>query len=156
MKSMSSLPLLFIFLVFTQARVIINEFDYGDADFVELFNQDDNSSYDLSSFELDILDDMQPTYRLLLPSYVIPPKGYFVVCGNAQKIAKYSTMCNWDLALSTPFVSQNSPSAVVLFNTVVVDTVSYRGATTGYTEGNPVGSDDNGILFDVGTYFGVI
>lgn len=126
-------------------RPVINEIDYDQpssdtAEFVEIKNRGTEAG-DLSRVTLLLINgNGGSTYGSIdLPSVVLAPGEYFVVCKDASTVAT----CD-QVALSS--IQNGSPDAVALsVDGVIVDAVSYEGDTVApYTEGSGAGLFDSG------------
>ncbi len=133
--------------------LVINEIDYDqpgldDAEFIELKNITDHS-INLSLYRLLLINGSvfpPSAYQTIdLPDINLAASDYFVVCGTSASVP------NCDLNILT-LIQNGSPDAVTLYSeSVLIDTVSYEGDTSGYTEGmGIIVPGDDGIAFDSG------
>ncbi len=125
--------------------LVVNEIDYlqqrevDDAEFVELFNRGDRP-LELGRYALLGIDSQGEVYRRVeLPTRLLAPGGYFVVCGLTDRVP------NCDFAVIEPhvdiwrdFMSLEGPAAVALVKAgsqssldLLVDSVSYDGNVPG-------------------------
>ena len=126
-------------------RPVINEIDYDQpgsdtAEFIEIMNRGTEAGNLSSVTVLLINGNGGSTYGSFdLPSVVLAPGEYFVVCKDVSTVAT----CDLD-ALSS--IQNGAPDAVALsVDGVIVDAVSYEGDTVApYTEGSGVGLADSG------------
>ena len=130
----------------THAALVINEFDYDQpgtdtAEFIELLNTG-NTSVSLDSYYIDLINgNSSSSYRTIdLTGFSIDANGYFVVCGDASQVAN----CNYSFTTSSSWFQNGSPDAVALYSaTTIVDSVSYEGHLSPFTEGNSLAVEDN-------------
>jgi predicted extracellular nuclease len=126
---------------------VINEIDYDQpssdfAEFIEIKNRGTEAG-DLATVTLELINGSgggAVSYgSFVLPSVVLNPGEYFVVCENAATVA----VCDLDILSS---IQNGAPDAVaLLIGGAVVDTVSYEGDTAApYTEGSGSGLEDSG------------
>lgn len=127
------------------AAVIINEVDYDQpgsdtSEFIELFNTSSNSiSLDQHLLEL-INGTNNSSYRSIeLSGFSLAAGDYLVICGDS------SLVLNCDLELGTSSWLQNgAPDGVALYSSnVLVDSMSYEGQLTGFTEGSSISIADS-------------
>jgi len=134
------------------ATLVINEIDYDQpmtdgAEFIELKNIGE-ANVNLDSVVLVLVNGTgggAAVYESIdLPAVIVPPGGYYVVCGNAATVAN----CNLDLPPETDPVMNGSPDAVGLAQDgIIIDAVSYEGNTGApYTEGSGVGLEDDSTV----------
>lgn len=125
--------------------VVINELDYDtpgtdSAEFVELYNSS-GAPIDLSanSCELQLVNGSNDTIYDTIPlTGILNPNDFFVICGDSANVAN----CDIDDDPNTNFIQNGNPDAVALVcGGGIVDTVSYEGDVTGYTEGSGAQSD---------------
>ena len=139
------------------AELVINEIDYDQpstdfAEFIEIKNIG-VAAVDLNPYELVLVNGStgSPYDTINLPSFSLPAGDFYVVCADTAETP------NCDLeAISS--IQNGAPDAVALeLNAApppgpitsrgggtIVDTVSYEGDTTGYTEGSGAGLEDPG------------
>lgn len=128
--------------------LVINEIDYDQpstdtAEFIEIKNTG-GSGVDLGGFSLQLVNGANggaAVYNTInLPSVVLGPGEFFVVCGNPANVPE----CDLDASPDSNLIQNGSPDAVAIVQGVtVVDTVSYEGSVPGFTEGSGVGLEDN-------------
>jgi predicted extracellular nuclease len=130
--------------------LVINEIDYDQpgtdsAEFIELKNAG-AVAVNLDLYAIQLVNGSgggAVVYQTFdLPALVLPPGGFFVLCGNAAT----TLHCNLDVSPETDLVQNGAPDAVALvLGTTIVDTVSYEGNTGApFTEGSGVGLEDLG------------
>ena len=128
------------------AALVINEFDYDQpgtdtAEFIELFNTG-STTVSLDSYFIDLINgDSSSSYRTIdLTGFSIDANGYFVVCGDASQVAN----CNYSFTASSSWFQNGSPDAVALYSSsTIIDSVSYEGHLSPFTEGNTLVVEDN-------------
>lgn len=125
----------------------INEIDYDQGlldgtEFIEITNSgDDAASLDL--YYLDLVDGAGPTiYQTIdLPNVTLEPGDYYVLCTNLTAVL------NCDQTF-TGSIQDGAPDAVALMlSGALIDTVSYEGETSNYTEGSGAEEDDGALEF---------
>ena len=132
--------------------LVINEIDYDQigspdaGEFIEVLNKD-NLSVDLTSYSLDLINGADGlSYQTIPLSGTVTASDYFVVCGDNTNVAN----CDLDITPNTDLIQNGAPDAVaLLYGTTIIDTVSYEGATAGYTE-TASAPDDSGVNADEG------
>ncbi len=131
----------------TIASVIINEIDYDQAgtdaaEFIEIMNTD-AVPVDLGELSLVLVNgNNDSVYKTInLPSVMLAPGAYFVVCGDAANVFN----CDLDVSPNTNLVQNGAPDAVALFSgATLLDTVSYEGNVAApYTETDGTGLSDS-------------
>lgn len=137
--------------------LVINEIDYDQpgadtAEFIEIKNIG-CAPIDLSPYRLQLINGSGavPTVygQILLPSVVLSPGDYFVVCGNAALTAN----CDLDVTLNQDVIQNGAPDAILLINIdsgMIVDTVGYEGFVPGYTEVAGAPADSATIAGSIG------
>jgi len=136
------------------AQLVINEVDFDqpgtdNAEYIEVLNTG-ASVLDLSNLTVVLYNGASGTgvqYASLSGAAwpVLPPGGFFVICGNAG-----TPNCNAVVTPATNLI-QNGPSdAVVLVWTenpipVVMDALSYAGTLTGFAEGTGASQEDSNL-----------
>lgn len=147
---MGKLPLYFLIATScialeSNAAIVINEFDYDQpgtdsAEFIELFNNGTTSSLDNFSIQL-INGRNSTTYRTIdLTGFNINANDYFVVCGNSTLVGN----CDYSFTNTNSWLQNGAPDAIALFNdTVQIDSVSYEGLLSTFSEGDPLAIKDN-------------
>ena len=127
--------------------LVINEIDYDQpsldtAEFIEILNAG-TSTADLTGWSLQLINGNGglPYASFDLTGLSIAAGDYLVVCANAATVAN----CDLDVTPETNLVQNGSPDAVaLLFDGVVMDTVSYEGDTIPpFTEGSGAGLEDS-------------
>jgi hypothetical protein len=125
------------------ADLVINEIDYDQpgtdrAEFVEILNKGE-TPVDLAGHSVKLVNgNGNFVYKTIdLPSFILPPGGYYVVCGDAANVYN----CDLDVSPSSNLVQNGSPDGVALYaGTMLLDTVSYEGdLEPPYTETSGVG-----------------
>jgi predicted extracellular nuclease len=130
----------------TNAAIIINEIDYDQpgtdtAEFIELFNNG-TSTVSLDNYTIGLINGSNSSnYRTIdLSGYNISSDGYFVVCGDASQIAN----CDYSFTTTSGWLQNGAPDAVGLYDdTGLLDSLSYEGTLSPFTEGNPVSFNDS-------------
>ena len=130
----------------SHAAVVINEIDYDQpgtdsAEFIELFNSG-SSIISLDNYVIDLINGSNSSsYRNInLNSFSIDAGSYFVVCSNASLVAN----CNYSFISSNGWFQNGAPDAVALYeNTTLLDSLSYEGLLSPYTEGETLAIKDN-------------
>ncbi|HEY7468136.1 MAG TPA: lamin tail domain-containing protein, partial [Acidimicrobiia bacterium] len=126
--------------------LVLNEIDYDQpstdtAEYVEIKNVS-GDAISLDGYAVQMINGASGAaqYRLFaLPNVDLPTGDYFVVCGNAASTPN----CEMDVSPDSDLIQNGAPDAVaLLLNGVVVDTVSYEGATPGFTEGTSGATTD--------------
>ena len=128
------------------AAVVINEIDYDQpgtdsAEFIELFNSG-SSIISLDNYAIDLINGSNSSsYRNIeLTGFSIDAGGYFVVCSNASLV----TNCNYSFTSSNGWFQNGAPDAVALYeNTTLLDSLSYEGLLSPYTEDETLAIKDN-------------
>ena len=129
------------------AELVINEIDYDQAgtdvsEFVEILNKS-ATPVDLAGHSLVLVNGNGNTpYKTInLPSFVLPPGGYYVVCGNASNVYN----CDLDVSPDSNLIQNGAPDGVALYaGTTLLDTVSYEGNLDApYTETDGSGLEDS-------------
>jgi hypothetical protein len=177
MNKLSTLILVFFLYCvasYAQTGLSINEFDYdqpsGDtAEFLELFNSSANA-IDLSLYSILLINgnNNTPYDTIALPSQMLNPASFFVICGNGGFVPN----CDMQIPVSSNIIQNGAPDAMAIIETGtgnIIDAVSYEGTvappyfeTTGvdtakYDPGNvpylglyrfPDGQDSNNNDFD--------
>ena len=132
----------------THAALVINEIDYDQpgtdtAEFIELFNTG-STSVSLDSHYIDLINgNNSSSYRSIdLTGFTINANGYFVVCGDASQVPN----CDYSFTTSSSWFQNGSPDAVALYlDTTIVDSLSYEGNQSPFTEGSALALEDNNI-----------
>jgi len=130
----------------SHAAVVINEIDYDQpgtdsAEFIELFNSG-SSAVSLDNYLLDLINGSSTSsYRSIdLSGFNIGSGEFFVVCSNASLVAN----CNYSFTTTNGWFQNGSPDAVALYNdTSLLDSLSYEGIQTPFTEGDTLTIKDN-------------
>jgi len=142
-------PLLFSLACITQnsnAAIIINEFDYDQAgsdtaEFIELFNTGE-TAISLNNYSIELINGNNSSiYRTInLTGFSINTNDYFVVCGNASLVAN----CDYSFTSSSSWLQNGAPDAIALLeNGNLLDSISYEGLLSPYTEGSFLTVKDN-------------
>jgi len=136
------------------AELVINEIDYDQAgtdtaEFVEILNKG-ATPVDLAGHSLVLVNGNgnAPYKTINLPSFVLPPGEYYVVCGNASNVYN----CDLDVSPDSNLVQNGSPDGVTLYaGTSILDTVSYEGDLNApYTETSGSGLADSSSALYLG------
>jgi len=130
----------------SHAAVVINEIDYDQpgsdsAEFIELFNSG-GSAVSLDNYLLDLINGSNASsYRSIdLSGFNIGAGEFFVVCSNASLVAN----CNYSFTTTNGWFQNGSPDAIALYNnTSLLDSLSYEGLQTPFTEGDTLTIKDN-------------
>lgn len=126
--------------------LVVNEVDYDQAstdtaEFVEIFNPG-SEAVDLSLVELRFVNGFNgAVYDTIALSGSLASGEYFVVCANDETTPN----CDLDDGPDTNFIQNGAPDAVAIVRAsdgAIIDTISYEGETTGFTEGSGAGTDD--------------
>lgn len=128
------------------AAIIINEIDYDQAgidyaEFIELFNTG-TATVSLDNYVIELINGTtSSSYRSIdLSGFSIDTDGYFVVCGDATTVAN----CDHSFTTTNSWFQNGSPDAVGLFeNGSLIDSLSYEGELSPFTEGNVLTVNDN-------------
>ena len=139
---------------YSHSSIIINEIDYDQpgtdvAEFIELFNAG-TSAVSLDKYSIDLINGSNSTsYRTIdLSGFSINANDYFVVCGDATQVAN----CDYSFTTTSGWFQNGAPDAVGLYeNTTLLDSLSYEGALSPFTEGSPLTiSDSNTDILSIG------
>ena len=129
-------------------QLVINEIDYdqvgADGDnFIELFNNG-TDTINLNGYQILLVNQDGTTYdTITLDNVNLAAGDYYVISNNATNIANTDQEVSFDI--------QNGVDAVALvFGSDTIDTVSYEGDTTTYTEGTGTTVADLNDFADVG------
>ena len=133
--------------------LVINEIDYDQpstdaAEFIELRNNG-NLAVSLGSYTIEMINgngnDVYRTFEL--PSVLLDPGDYYVICGDAQNVPN----CDLDVSPDTNLIQNGPPDALaVLLGGEIVDALGYEGDTgTPHTETS--GSELEDMVVDPGT-----
>ena len=129
----------------SNAAIVINEFDYDqpgtdNAEFIELFNNAAASSLDNFSIQL-INGRNSTTYRTIdLTGFNINANDYFVVCGDSTLVGN----CDYSFTSTNGWLQNGAPDGIALFDDAVqIDSVSYEGLLSTFTEGDPLTVKDS-------------
>ena len=128
------------------AAIVINEIDYDQvgtdtAEFIELFNTG-TSAISLDGFVIELINGTTSTsYRNIdLSGFNIDTGGYFVVCSDTTAVAN----CDYSFTTSNSWFQNGAPDAIGLFeNSNLIDSLSYEGELSPFTEGNVLSVSDN-------------
>ena len=115
-------------------------FAVGSTDFFR-FNAG-SSVISLDNYVIDLINGSNSSsYRnIKLTGFSIDADSYFVVCSNASLVAN----CNYRFTSSNGWIQNGAPDAVALYeSTILLDTLSYEGLFSPYTEGNALTIKDN-------------
>ncbi len=149
--SLGLLALTACFAFSSHAAIVINEIDYDqpgndDAEFIELFNSG-NSNILLDNYSIDLINGFNSSVyeNIDLSGFSINANSYFVVCSNVNLVAN----CNYSFTSSNSWFQNGAPDAIALYDgTDLLDSLSYEGLLSPYTEGDALTIKDNstGIL----------
>lgn len=138
----------------SHAAIVINEIDYDQpgtdiAEFIELFNSG-TSAIPLDNHSIDLINGSTSTsYRSIdLSGFNISANGYFVVCSDASLVAN----CDYSFTTTNGWFQNGAPDAVGLYdNTSLLDSLSYEGILSPFTEGEVMTiSDNNSDIVSIG------
>jgi hypothetical protein len=146
--SLGLLTLTSCFALSSHAAIVINEIDYDQpgadtAEFIELFNSG-NSITSLDNYSINLINGFNSSVyeNIDLSGFSINANSYFVVCSNASLVAN----CNYIFKSSNSWFQNGTPDAdeVALYNrTDLLDSLSYGGLLSPYTEGDALTIKDN-------------
>jgi len=130
----------------SHGAIIINEIDYdqpgGDtAEFIELFNSG-SSNISLNNYSIDLINQNETAvYRSIdLSNYSINANSYFVICGDANLVAN----CDFSFTSTSGWFQNGSKDAIALYDNLnLLDSLSYEGIVTPFTEGDALLTRDN-------------
>ncbi len=130
------------------AAIIINEIDYDQpgsdtAEFIELFNAG-TSAVSLNNYSIDLINQSASAiYRSIdLSGFNISANGYFVICGDASQVAN----CDYSFTATSGWFQNGRKDAIALYeNTILLDSLSYEGLVTPFTEGDALIAKDNRV-----------
>ncbi len=130
----------------SHAAIIINEIDYDQpgadiAEFIELFNTG-ASSVSLDNHSIDLINKKASSiYRNIdLSGFSINASSYFVICGDANLVSN----CNYSFTTTSGWFQNGKNDAIALYkNMTLLDSLSYEGLVTSFTEGDPLIEKDN-------------
>lgn len=158
-KKITFITLLSILLstgnLFAQVPLLnINEVDYDQvnidtSEFIELYNSS-SSAIDLGQFRVLLFNGNGNTVydSIPLPTYLLNPSSYFVICGSAGVVPN----CNMVLPTLSNIIQNGAPDAIALWDTLsstVIDAVSYEGSCpVPYVEGIGVPSAQSDSTLD--------
>lgn len=128
------------------AAIMINEIDYDQpgtdaAEFIELFNSG-STNVPLNNFSIELINGRDASsYRSIdLSGFEIKNNGYFVVCSDASLVKN----CDYSFTTSNGWLQNGAPDAVALYeNSHLLDSLSYEGSMTVFTEGDFMTINDN-------------
>ncbi len=131
----------------SNAAIIINEIDYDQpgtdsAEFIELFNNG-TSAVSLDNYFIELINGSNASsYRSIdLAGFSIAANDYFVTCGDASQVAN----CDYSFTTTSGWFQNGAPDAVALYqDTTLIDSLSYEGALSPYTEGDALTLSDSG------------
>jgi predicted extracellular nuclease len=152
----STLALTSSVVINSHAAIVINEIDYDQpgtdtAEFIELFNSSD-AVISLDNYFIDLINgNNSSSYRTIdLSGFNIDANSYFVVCGDASLV----TNCNYSFTATNSWFQNGAPDAVALYeNSNLLDSLSYEGVLTPFTEGDTLTSaisDNNADIVSIG------
>jgi len=130
----------------SHAAIIINEIDYDQpgtdtAEFIELFNSG-SSAISLDNYLISLINQNSSTvYRNIdLSGFSIDASGYFVICGGSGQVSS----CNYSFTASNSWFQNGTKDAIALYeNSTLLDSLSYEGLVTPFTEGDVLIAKDN-------------
>ena len=132
----------------THSAIVINEIDYDQAgtdtaEFIELFNSG-TSVLSLDNYSIDLINgSSSSSYRTIdLSGFTVNANDFFVVCGDASLVVN----CDYSFTTTTSWFQNGAPDAVGLYeNSDLLDSLSYEGTLTPFTEGGVLTISDNNI-----------
>ena len=132
----------------SHAAIIINEIDYDQpgadtAEFIELFNTD-TSAVSLNNYSIDLINQNATSiYRSIdLSGFNIAANGYFVICSDTTQV----TNCDYSFTTTSGWFQNGTKDAIALYeNTTLLDSLSYEGSVTPFTEGDTLIAKDNRV-----------
>lgn len=130
------------------AAIIINEIDYDQpgadtAEFIELFNTD-TSAVSLNNYSIDLINQSASSiYRSIdLSGFNIAANGYFVICSDTTQVAN----CDYSFTSTSGWFQNGTKDAIALYeDTTLLDSLSYEGSVTPFTEGDALIAKDNRV-----------
>jgi len=130
----------------SHAAIIINEIDYDQpgadtAEFIELFNTG-TSDVSLNDYSIDLINqNASSIYKNInLSGFNISANGYFVICGDASLVAN----CDYSFTSASSWFQNGTKDAIGLYNNLtLLDSLSYEGLVTPFTEGDALIAKDN-------------
>ena len=130
----------------SHAAIIINEIDYDQpgadtAEFIELFNTG-TSDTSLNNYSIDLINqNASSVYRSIdLSGFKITANDYFVICGDASLVAN----CDYSFTSASSWFQNGTKDAIGLYeNTTLLDSLSYEGLVTPFTEGDALIAKDS-------------
>lgn len=138
----------------SHAAIIINEIDYDQsgsdtAEFIELFNSG-NTTISLDAYSIDLINGTNNVntplvYKSIdLSNFSIDANGYFVICGGGNSVIN----CNYSFTSSSSWFQNGDNDAIALYkNTDLLDSMSYEGALSPFTEGDAPTDEDDSTKF---------
>jgi predicted extracellular nuclease len=138
--------------------IVINEIDYDQvgtdtAEFIELKNTGSVAvnidNYTVEFINAGVTPPAAYGTTVNLPNVNLAPGDYYVICANAATVPN----CDLDHTPDTDMIQNGAPDAVALrLSGTIVDTVSYEGTTTGFTEGTgvPTTAADSNTVANIG------
>lgn len=135
----------------TNAAIIINELDYDqpgtdNAEFIELYNNG-NNTVSMDGYTIELINGSNSSVyrRIDLSGFNIQSNDYFVICNASGNVAN----CDYSFTTSNSWIQNGAPDALALYNKsqLIMDSLSYEGTVSPFTEGNNViEKDSNGII----------
>jgi Lamin Tail Domain len=130
----------------SSAAIVINEVDYDqpgtdNSEFIELFNSG-TSDILLENYSVDLINgsNSSPYRSIDLSGFSIAASGYFVMCGDASLV----TNCDYSFTTTSGWIQNGAPDAIALYESEnLLDSLSYEGALSPYTEGDTASASDN-------------
>jgi predicted extracellular nuclease len=134
----------FVFNV--DAAIVINEIDYDQpgtdtSEFIELFNSG-STIISLDDYTVDLINGSNSSrYRSIdLSGFSIGAGDYFVLCGGTGTVVN----CDYSFTTSNSWFQNGAPDAIGLYsNTDLLDSLSYEGTLSPFTEGGVLTISDN-------------
>ena len=130
----------------SHAAILINEIDYDQpgadtAEFIELFNSGD-STISLNNYSIDLINQNSAAiYKNIdLSGFSIAASDYFVICGGSGTVSN----CDYSFTTSNGWFQNGTKDAIALYeNKTLLDSLSYEGLVTPFTEGDALIVKDN-------------
>jgi len=138
----------------SHAAIIINEIDYDQsgidkAEFIELFNSG-NSTISLDGYRVDLINGTKKAnspivYRSFdLSGFNINANDYLVICDDAARVVN----CNYSFTANGNWFQNGVNDAIALYkNKSLLDSMSYEGALSPFTEGDALAAEDDSTKF---------
>ena len=122
--------------------LVINEIDYDGtttAEFIEIKNTSP-FTVNLNPYDVILVDGVDSSiYQTIdLPFFNLAANDYYVICSSNIP------NCDLDVSPDVDLIQNGAPDAIAIVQgTTIIDTVSYEGDVSGYTEGTGAGLVDD-------------